>query len=464
MAKLLNLIENGSRWIFLPMNEEHWPAMDLSKPPYSPPSRWTCAVAMRSGEWVDPKLMPPRVQYPRKIDQEGKTIEGQCPLLDVMVARNNSAHTLVVSDRFKRLLERFDPLAAQFFEVGFQSYTSVPVVDCISPWWIMNFLKFHDSIDEARSNRHWIGDPAPPGSAGREPVLVAAPDIPEENAFWCGMEVAVGKQFENPALGVIYRAPPLNLGRARDTYCSDAFYDAAMAEGLDICDSAWTLEPPGTPAAFGSPADISSRLRDLGESAYQLSIPSVIYFGESEVDPDDVAATKRLYRAARLVERGETLEDWHPPTLSMNQRTVEYQHGVPSIFQRGMYGLFLSEAIRDAVEAMEPGVHRYVPLDVVDHGGPKPVRHRYFNFICGNVVDSVIRAASPDAMKEQGEQVVLDASIVANLHVWTSKKFRLNYGAETLVVSADAFRNFAKADPHYTSFKRRLRVAEIERN
>ncbi|MEL7205451.1 MAG: DUF1629 domain-containing protein [Pseudomonadota bacterium] len=460
MPKLLKIDAGRLRLTMLPMNEQHWPAIDKSKPPYTALNR-SGGVAMRCGDWLDAKVMPPYVIYGRKVDDDCRTLPGQAPLPDVLVADGSSRppyKTLVVSDRFKHLLERMDPYGAQYFEVGFIHYFKGRVTDYDGRWWLLNFLRFHDSIDEAKSNRHWLEGYAR-GTEKSDPVLVAAPGIPDENVFWCGADVRHFKREERPEAGVIYREPPLDMNRGVDTYCSDAFYEAACADGLDFCDGAWSLEAPTAPAALGSPAVIADQLQDCGEPAYQLALHSSYLFA---VEPDRTRQAKmRLLEAERALRRGESIGDFEPPEVSHRPATSADSAPFPDIFSAGSdTGICISAAIRDVIERLELGVHHYLPFDLLEFYEGQETRRRFYLFRCGNAVNTVIGAASPDLHEHNGDRIVLDASVVGNRHLWKSDTRPLP--GEELLVSATAFRSFVQIEPKGIGFQRRLRLAKVQ--
>lgn len=457
MPKLLKIDAGGPRLTMLPMNEQHWPAIDKSKPPYTALNH-SGAVPMRCGDWLDAKAMPPCVIYGRKVDENCRTLPGQAPLPDVLVARGGSLQykTLVVSDRFKELLERMDPVAAQFFEVGFIHFAQGPVTDYEGRWWLLNFLKFHDSIDEAKSNRHWLEGYAR-GTEQSDPVLVAAPGIPDENAFWCGMDARRFKREECPEAGVIYREPPLDLNRGVDTYCSDAFYEAARAEGLDFCDGAWSLEAPSAPAALGSPDNLSHTLRYTGALAYQLApmFSSVL----KGTRPDTLRAHERLRTAISELQTDEP--EGGPPEFSYRSEEHGYHQAPPAIFWGGGgTGICVSEEARSEIERLEPGVHRFVPFELIDIGPATLGRHRYYVFCCGQNINAVIGAASPDVHTDHGDRIVLDALVVAGRHFWQSETRPLQQ--EYLITSSEAFRALRRRETEGIGFQRTMKIARME--
>ncbi|MEO1406941.1 MAG: DUF1629 domain-containing protein, partial [Pseudomonadota bacterium] len=418
MPKLLKIDTGGPRLTMLPMTEQHWPAIDTSKPPYTALNR-SGGVPMRCGDWLDARAMPPCVIYGRKVDDDCRTLPGQAPLPDVLVTEGGSSpryKTLVVSGRFKHLLERMDPYGAQYFEVFFIQYSKGRVTNYEGRWWLLNFLRFHDSIDEAKSNRHWLEGYAR-GTEKSDAVLVAAPGIPNENVFWCGADVRRFKREERPEAGVIYREPPLNMNRGVDTYCSDAFYEAACAEGLDFCDGAWSLEAPTAPAALGSPAVIGDQLHDCGEPAYQLAPQSSDIF---VVDSDRARQAKmRLLEAAGALRRGETIGDFEPPEVSHRPATSTDSAPLPDIFSAGSdMGICISAAIRDVIERLEPGVHQYLPFDILEFNVGQETKRRFYLFRCGNDVSTVIGSASPDFREHDGDRIVLDELFVGNRNLW----------------------------------------------
>ncbi|MEM7505273.1 MAG: DUF1629 domain-containing protein [Pseudomonadota bacterium] len=240
-------------------------------------------IPVRRGERLDPELVVPFVLHRRKMTEDGQ-LQSPKPFRYVMVVQRYWG--IVVSERFRDLLIRFDPDAVEFFEVELRS--AKDQIPAPGRWFILNFLKLHDTIDEAKSNRAWLledkrGLVPRPGRA--DPVLIANPDIPSNLAFWCGAPLWSSGRLGSRRKGGVVRPAPLDCNSSTDTYCSDAFYQAATDAGMVICDRALeVLESPAAaplPPAYASPADIMDRLEETGRYACGLKL-QVTVFDETE--------------------------------------------------------------------------------------------------------------------------------------------------------------------------------------
>lgn len=111
----------------------------------------------------------------------------------------------------------------------------------------------------------------------------------------------------------------------------------------------------------------------------------------------------------------------------------------------------VSQAFRDVVEELEPGVHQFFPVDVRQRNG-KEVEGKYYLFVCCQLIDTAVVAERSDVSKSEpspGSQfwyydllssiqyeedpsypirhsgnprVILDSSIIRNKHFWIERR------------------------------------------
>lgn len=143
-----------------------------------------------------------------------------------------------------------------------------------------------------------------------------------------------------------------------------------------------------------------------------------------------------LYVKNTMFDTGRPIQTEHFPRTWKRKPS---KNPIPDVMSAWKGNLFVSKRFKDLIEEFEPGVHQFLPADLMTRG--KVVAEMYYFVVC-NRLDALDPAAcvpllEPGArryagVRRTGDKFVFDARKVAGHHVFRDKRILGRYISQEL--------------------------------
>jgi hypothetical protein len=163
-------------------------------------------------------------------------------------------------------------------------------------------------------------------------------------------------------------------------------------------------------------------------SPYHAKDPEVLDYPEDWFEP--LERDGKVWRGNRIF-RGTPLE---PSEVPHRFKTKTRADRLPDMFTV-QAGFMVSDILRDKIEELEPGVHRFFDAEITAKGGEKPAK-RYWLFQICNLVDAIdeeksvlriiegTRTYIPTGMGQGVKaKIVIHKELVEGMCIWMDKRF-----------------------------------------
>lgn len=174
-------------------------------------------------------------------------------------------------------------------------------------------------------------------------------------------------------------------------------------------------------------------------SPYHAKDPEVLDYPDDWFEDNE--RNGRVWLGNRI-QRGAPLD---PSEVPHRFKTATRADRLPDMFDMPA-GFMVSDVLRDRIEALEPGVHRFFDAEITAKGGEKPAKRYRLLQIC-NLVDAIdeeksVLFVSGNGFKSYGRyglgvdvepKLVFRREAIAGMCVWMDERFHGFFMSDELV-------------------------------
>ena len=329
--------------------------------PYFHPDRYEPVLSpgprMKHAFWGKPEVLPTEA-LPDSFGAVGPAGPDGLPRPnDFMQSRSG----VVVSARFREMVEGFDPGACLFIPISAHYDVDDPA-PMEGKWYYAIFLKSCSPILEHRSTFYWFV--APVGlrtipEKVQDAELYCHRKAVQGLTFWCGLQ-------EEGTL-------PTNVASCFLVYVSDAFYEAAIAAGITGLDHAVRIEELADDDAHTTapraPCHAQEHYEQTGQNFYRIGEDHFELKDRFDEKDEPITWVDACYNQILELERDGPDDKGWVDLLPEGPLTIEASrnyHFEPMVRPQYSIGPFqlIRKALRDEIERLQPGRQAFVPIDV----------------------------------------------------------------------------------------------------